>query len=142
MIFFSTSFGKPEVFGLKYEGLKTPEVVWHSFKNGPNIPSPLLVGEELYYINDGGIFSSVDARTGTEHYRERVGGKFTSSPLLADGRIYVCSREGVTTVLKPGKKFEVLAQNKFDEGIYSSPAALDGALFIRTEKALYRIGKK
>lgn len=142
MIFFSTSFGKPEVFGLKYEGLKTPEIVWHSYKNGPNIPSPLLVGDDLCYINDGGIFSSVDARTGTEHYRERVGGKFTSSPLLADGRIYVCSREGVTTVLKPGKKFEVLAQNKFDEGIYSSPAALDGALFIRTEKALYRIGAK
>ena len=141
MIFFSTSFGKPEVFGLKYEGLKTPEIVWHSSKNGPNIPSPLLVGNELYTISDGGIFSCVDARTGTEHYRERVGGKFTSSPLLADGRIYVCSREGVTTVLKPGPKFEVLAQNKLDSAIMSSPAALDGALFVRTEKAMYRLGK-
>jgi len=142
MIFFSTSFGKPEVFGLKYEGLKVPEVVWHNSKNGPNIPSPLLVGEELYTISDGGIFSCVDARTGKEHYRERVGGKFTSSPLFADGRIYVCSREGVTTVLKPGVKFEVLAQNKLDSAIMSSPAALDGALFVRTEKAMYRLGGK
>ncbi len=142
MIFFSTSFGKPEVFALKYEGLKTPEIVWHSFKNGPNIPSPLLVGDELYTVSDGGIFSSVDARTGSEHYRERVGGKFTSSPLWADGRIYVCSREGVTTVLKPGKTFEILAQNKLEGGIYSSPAAVDGALYIRTDKALYRLGKK
>lgn len=142
MIFFSTSFGKPEVFGLKYEGLKVPEIVWHNSKNGPNIPSPLLVGEELYTISDGGIFSCVDARTGKEHYRERVGGKFTSSPLFADGRIYVCSREGVTTVLKPGTKFEVLAQNKLDSAIMSSPAALDGALFVRTEKAIYRLGGK
>lgn len=142
MIFFSTSFGKPEVFALKYEGLPTPEIVWHNSKNGPNIPSPLLVGDELCFVSDGGIFSCVDARTGTEHYRERLGGKFTSSPLFADGRIYVCSREGVVTVLKPGKKFEILAQNKFDEGIYGSPAALDGALFIRSDKSLYRIGKK
>lgn len=139
MIFFGTSFGKPEVFALKYEGLKTPEVVWHSFKNGPNIPSPLLAGDELYTISDGGIFSCLEARTGKDHYRERVGGKFTSSPLLADGRIYLCSREGVTTVLKPGSKFEVLAQNKLEGSIMSSPAALDGALFIRTDKALYRI---
>lgn len=139
MIFFSTSFGKPEVFALKYEGLKTPEIVWHNAKNGPNIPSPLLVGDELYTISDGGIFSCVDARTGTEHYRERVGGKFTSSPLFANGRIYICSREGVTTVLKPGTTFEVLAQNTLDGGIYGSPAAVDGALFIRSDKALYRI---
>lgn len=142
MIFFSTSFGKPEVFALKYEGLKQPEVVWHSFKNGPNIPSPLLVGEELYTISDGGIFSCVDARTGNEHYRERVGGKFTSSPLFADGRIYICSREGVTSVLKPGPKFEVLAQNTLEGSIMGSPAAVNGALFIRTDKALYRIGNK
>jgi outer membrane protein assembly factor BamB len=141
MIFFSTSFGKPEVFALKYEGLKTPEIVWHSFKNGPNIPSPLLAGDELYTISDGGIFSCVDARTGKEHYRERLGGKFTSSPLLADGRIYVCSREGVTSVVKAGTTFKTLAQNKLDGGIYGSPAAVDGTLFVRTDKALYRIGK-
>lgn len=142
MVFFSSSFGKPEVFALKYEGLKKPEVVWHSFKNGPNIPSPLLVGEELYTISDGGIFSCVDARTGKEHYRERVGGKFTSSPLFADGRIYIGSREGVTTVLKPGTKFEILAKNTLDGSIMGSPAALDGALFVRSDKAMYRIGKK
>ncbi len=139
MVFFSTSFGKPEVFALKYAGVKTPEVVWHNSKNGPNISSPLLVGDDLCFVSDGGIFSCVDARTGAEHYRERLNGKFTSSPMLADGRIYVCSREGVISVLKPGPKFELLAQNKLDGGIYGSPAAIDGALFIRTDKALYRI---
>ncbi len=142
MVFFSTSFMKSEMFGLKVEGVPAPEVVWHNSKNGPTISSPLLVGDELYFVSDGGIFSCVNARTGEPYYRERLGGKFTSSPLSADGRIYVCSREGVTSVLKPGQKFEVLAQNKLDGSIMGSPAAVEGALILRTDKALYRLGKK
>ena len=142
MVFFSTAFMKPEMFGLKVEGVATPEVVWHNGKNCPSISSPLLVGGELYYVNDGGIFSCVNAKTGTEYYRERLNGKFTSSPLLGDGHIYVCSREGVVTVLKPGQTFEVLAKNQLDGAILSTPAAIDGALLIRTDKALYRVGKK
>ena len=140
MVFFSTAFMKPEMFGIKVEGVPTPEVVWHNGKNGPNISSPLLVGEELYYVSDGGIFSCVNARTGADYYRERLGGKFTSSPLSASDRIYVSSREGVTTVLKSGKTFEVLAKNQLDGAILGSPAAVDGALIIRTDKAVYRIG--
>ncbi len=140
MVFFSTSFMKPEMFGLKMDGTKTPTVVWHNSKNAPTISSPLLVGEELYFVSDGGILSCVNARTGQDYYRERLGGKFTSSPLLADGRIYVCSREGVTSVIKPGPKFGVLAQNKLDGAIMGTPAAVDDAIFIRTDKALYRIG--
>ena len=98
------------------------------------------MGEELYYVSDGGIFSCVNARTGADYYRERLGGKFTSSPLSASDRIYVSSREGVTTVLKSGKTFEVLAKNQLDGAILGSPAAVDGALIIRTDKAVYRIG--
>jgi outer membrane protein assembly factor BamB len=120
----------------------SPEVVWHSSKNGPSISSPLLVGDELYYVSDGGIFSSVNARTGEPYYRDRLGGKFTSSPLSAGDRIYVSSREGVTTVLKSGKIFEVLAKNQLDGAILGSPAAVDGALILRTDKAVYRLGKK
>jgi len=142
MVFFSTSFMKPEMFGLKMDGSKTPRVAWHNSKNAPTISSPLLVGEELYFVSDGGILSCVNARTGQDYYRERLGGKFTSSPMLADGRIFISSREGVTSVIKPGRKFELLAQNKLDGAIMGTPAAVDDAIFLRTDKALYRISAK
>ena len=138
MIYFSTSFSPPTIFALKYEGLKTPAVAWSSKKNAPSIPSPLLVGKELYFVNDGGILSCLDALTGDEVYRERLGGKFTSSLTHAGGHIYACSREGVVTVVKAGREFGVVATNNLDGGIYSSPAIVDEALFLRTDKALYR----
>jgi outer membrane protein assembly factor BamB len=138
MIFFSTSFSPPTMFALKYEGLKTPEIVWSNKKNAPSIPSPLLVGEELYFLNDGGILSCVEAKTGTEIYRERLGGKFTSSLTYAAGHLYACSREGVVSVVKVGKEFKIAATHQVEGGIYSSPAIVDGSLFLRTDKALLR----
>ncbi len=76
--------------------------------------------------------------TGTE----RLGGNYCSSPLYADGKIYLSSREGNTLVIKPGKKFEQLSSNQLDGEIMSSSMVLDNALFIRTDKALYRISEE
>ncbi len=140
-IYISTSFGKSKVIALKYAGVSTPEIAWQNNKNAPKMSSPVLSGGLLFYIDDGGIVSCVDAKTGEALYRERLGGKFSSSPILADGKLYFCSREGVVSVLPAGRQFKVLAQNTLDGQIMASPAALDGALFIRTDKALYRIGK-
>lgn len=148
MFFMSTGFMKPQMMAVKYAGMSTPEVTWTSAKSAPTMPSPLLAGDELYFVNDGGIFVCLDARTGAEHYRERLaesggakrmGGTYNASPLLADGRIYVFNREGVTHVIAPGKTYQKLADNKLDGTIMASPAAADGSFFIRTEKALYRI---
>jgi hypothetical protein len=106
------------------------------------MPSPLLVGEELYFVNDGGILTCVDAKTGAEHYRERLGGNYSSSPTFADGKIYVHNREGLTTVVKPGKKFEVIEKNQLPGKIFASLAAAGNALFLRTDTALYRLEEK
>ena len=62
--------------------------------------------------------------------------------MLADGKIYISNELGTTTVMKAGRQFEVLAVNKFDEYTLSSPAISDGQIFLRTEKALYCIGKR
>lgn len=141
MIYFSTSFSPPTMFALRYEGLKQPEIAWSNKKNAPSIPSPVVLGSELYFLNDGGILSCVDAKTGEEIYRERLGGKFTSSLTAVGDHLYACSREGVVTVVKTGRKFEVVASNQLEGGIYSSPAMQDETLFVRTDKALYRFGK-
>ena len=135
-------FRSAQILALKYQGLEKPEIAWRYDKGAPTMPSPLLIGEELYFPNDGGIFTCLDAKTGAEHYRERLGGNYSSSPTFADGKIYVHNREGLTTVVKPGTKFEVLEKNQLPGKIFASLAAVDHALFLRTDTALYRIEQK
>ena len=140
-VYLSTSFGRSKVIALKYAGVTTPEIAWQNNKNAPKMSSPVLFNGLLFYVDDGGIVSCVDVKTGEALYRERLGGKFSSSPILADGKLYYCSREGVVSVVEAGKQFKILAQNTLDGQIMASPAAFDGTIFIRTDKALYRIGR-
>jgi len=140
MIYMSTGFMRPNILAIRYDSASGPEIAWRHTKGAPQIPSPLLVGDELYFVTDsGGIVTCLDAHTGKEHYRERLGGNYNASPFFADGKIFFCSREGVTTVLKPGPKFEVLAKNELSGQIMATPAVVDGAIFLRSDKALYRI---
>lgn len=118
-------------------------VIW-KFENGPDVPSPVTDGKLLYLPNDKGIVWVVDAKSGKEVY----GGKriqaaiYSSSPVLADGKVYITNELGTTTVLKAGTEFEVLAENVLDEYTLSSPAISDGQIFLRTEKFLYCIGTR
>lgn len=142
MIFMSTGFLKPQILALRYQGLEKPEIAWRYEKGAPTMPSPLLVGDEFYFVSDGGIFTCLDAKTGAEHYRERLGGNYSASPTYADGNIYVHNREGLSTILKPGKQFEVLEKNPLPGKIFASLAAVGHSLFLRTDTALYCIEQK
>ena len=138
MIFMSTGFMKPEMIAVNLGGAH--DIAWRYAKGAPTMPSPLLVGDELYFVSDAGVMTCLDAKTGTENYKERLGGDYSSSPIFADGKIYIGSRTGLVTVIQPGKKFETLGKNQLPGKIMATPAALDGALFIRTDEALFRIG--
>jgi outer membrane protein assembly factor BamB len=140
-IYFSTSFGKSQVIALNYAGVKTPEIVWRNNKNAPKMCSPVITNGLLFYVDDGGIVSCVDPKTGESLYKERIGGKYSASPIVADGQIYFASREGVVTVIPASKDFKILAQNTLEGALMASPIAVDGTLYLRTDKALYRIGK-
>ena len=143
LLFISTAFDSPEVMAIRPDGqgdITDTHVVWTLAKGAPKTPSLLLVGDELYFVSDAGIASCVDAKTGRVHWAERVGGNYSASPLLADGRIYLQNEEGVGVVLARGKTFHELARNSLGERTLASCAVTDGALFIRTEAHLYRIG--
>lgn len=143
LLYMSTSFMQPELLAVRLgDGTSTPEIAWRAKKGAPQMPSPLVVGDELYLVSDKGVATCMDARTGSVHWSERLGGNFCSSPLWADGRIYVGNREGQIFVLAPGKTFRVLATNATDGAIMATPAAVDRTLFVRTEHALYRVEKK
>ncbi len=140
-IYFSTAFGKSQVIALKHKGVATPEIAWRNNKNAPKMSSPVLANGLLFYVDDGGILSCVDAATGEAVYRERLGGKFSASIIVAEGRLYISSREGVTTVVPANKEFKIEAQNTLDGSLMASPIAIGSALYLRTDKALYRVGK-
>lgn len=146
LLYMCTTYMKSELLAIKLPSLgdaeAEPTIAWRHKKSVPNIPSPLLVGDEIYIVHDNGVATCLDAATGKELWTERLGGKYCSSPLYADGKIYLSSREGQTLVLKPGKKFEKLATNTLDGEIMASSMVLDNSLFIRTDKALYRIGER
>ena len=118
------------------------DLVWRIDRSVSHVPSPLLVRDELYFISDKGVASCVDARSGKLHWRQRIGGNYSASLLLADQRIYAFSEEGKTVVWKPGTRFRHLAENQLDGRFMASPAVKEKALYLRSDTHLYRIEKK
>jgi len=114
-------------------------VAWTTQKAVPMTPSLLLIGDDLYMVADNGVASCLDAKTGRGHWRERLGGNYSASPLVADSKIYFVSEEGACTVVKAGKRFQPVARNDLGERTLASPAAADGGLYLRTERHLYRV---
>ncbi|HUL51063.1 MAG TPA: PQQ-binding-like beta-propeller repeat protein [Candidatus Nitrosotalea sp.] len=144
LLYIATGFDRPSVIAIRPDGggdVTGTHVVWTLTKGAPNTPSMLLVGDELYLVSDSGIASCVDSRTGQVHWQERIGAGFSASPLYADGRIYFQDETGAATVIKPGKTFVKLAHNDLGERTLASYAVTDGALFIRTESQLLKIGE-
>jgi outer membrane protein assembly factor BamB len=114
-----------------------------SFDNGPDVPTPVTDGELFYIVNDKGIMFVLDAETGATIYGpERLTpGTYSASPILADGKIYATSEDGVTTVVRAGREFEILATNDLEAYTLSTPAISRGQIFIRVTGALYAIGE-
>jgi outer membrane protein assembly factor BamB len=116
-------------------------IVWAYDRGVSLTPSPLVIGDQLYFVADNGIATCLDARSGRVNWTERLEGGFSASPVGADGRVYFLNETGVTYVVRADSKFELLAENDLAERALASPAAIDGALFIRTAEHLWRIGK-
>jgi outer membrane protein assembly factor BamB len=142
LVYVCSGYTFPALLAIRPDGqgdVTETHIAWVTKKGVPYTSTPVLVGTELYMVSDTGSASCVDALTGQFHWRERIGGNFSASPLAAEGRIYFQSEEGVGTVVKQGKKFERLAKNDLGERSLASYAAAEGALFVRTQHALYRI---
>ncbi len=93
----------------------------------------------IYTAAEESFVTCIEGATGQVIWSERIGGKYAASPIYADGRLYFFSQEGTTTILKPGRAFEVLATNTLPDGFMASPAAAGKAFFLRTKTHLYRI---
>jgi outer membrane protein assembly factor BamB len=141
----SSGYDSPTLYALKLDqagDITDTGVVWKVSKGAPRNVSPIIVGDEIYLMTDNGVATCLDAKTGEQHWQERVGGDYSASPIFADGKIYFLSETGKTTVIAPGKTYEVLAENELPGRTLASLATADGAIFLRTDEALYRIQKK
>ncbi|HUT36332.1 MAG TPA: PQQ-binding-like beta-propeller repeat protein [Planctomycetota bacterium] len=142
---FCTGLGGPALWAVRPDGegdVTKTHVAWKFAEGAPRTPSPIVVGDLLYMVDDGGQATCLEVVTGKAVWKERIGGNYAASPIHADGRLYFSSQQGKTTVLKPGRTFEVLATNTLDGGFMASPAVAGKALILRTKTHLYRIEEK
>ena len=114
------------------------------FDDGPDVPTPVTDGKYLYVVNDRGITFCLDAKSGDVIWGPRriAAGTYSSSPVLVEDRIYVTSEDGVTTVMKAGAEFGIIAENDLESYTLPSVAVSRGQLFLRTEDFLYCIGER
>jgi outer membrane protein assembly factor BamB len=120
---------------------------WHTpRKSGRDLPSPVVIDNYLLAMSMAGILFCYDCETGKELWKERVGEKYSSSPLVAEGRAYFQNDAGETVVVEPGEKIKLVAKSKLDsqtdELFRAALVPSQGQIFIRSTKALYCVGAK
>ena len=145
LLYLSSGFDRPVLYAIdpaKASGDVTEtHVRWTQPKGAPNTPSVVVIGNEVYKVSDAGIASCLNAATGEAYWSERLGGNFSASPVAAEGRIYFVNEAGVTSVVRADKTFSLVAKNDLGERSLASPALDEGAIFIRTETKMWKIGK-
>lgn len=142
MVYVCTSYLQSRMLAVRYDGkgdISESHVAWVNDSQIPQKPSVLLVDQLIYLVSDGGVATCLDALTGDQVWRARMGGKYSASPLFAGGHIYFFSQEGKVTVLKPGSTYEVVATNELSGGFMASPAVVGDSMILRTDTHLYHI---
>jgi outer membrane protein assembly factor BamB len=119
-------------------------VAWFHPRASAFTSSPLVYRGRMYVVNDNGILTVFDSKTGKEIYKARAGGSgntFSASPWAADGKVYLLSEDGHTFVIEAGDKYVELSKNSLDEMSLASPALAPNTIFLRTQTRLFRIGR-
>ncbi len=142
LVYFGTGCHKAQLWAVRADGqgdVTATHFAWKTLRQVPVMSSPILVGDELCWVSDDGMATCVKATTGEVHWQERLGGACLASPIAAEGRVYFFRQDGTTVVVKAGRQFERLAENRLEGTVVASPAVAGDALFLRTDTHLYRI---
>jgi outer membrane protein assembly factor BamB len=146
LVYVQTGFAPPELLAIQPDGsgdVTKTKVVWRFKKGVPNVPSPVVVGDNLYMVADNGILTCLDARSGASKWTQRLAGNYSSSLLAHGTAIYVTSDDGKTTIFEAGDEYKEIARNELAAGkIQASPAVADGSLYFRTDASLIRVGPR
>ncbi len=142
LVYIAAGSGPYSLIAVKPDGsgdVTDTHIEWGFSKSAPKRPSQIIAGDLMFMINDDGVASCIDAKTAKVIWQKRIGGDYRASPILADGKIYFFSQDGTSPVIAASDKFELLGENKLDNGFQASPAVADDSLYLRTITDLYCI---
>ncbi len=145
MAFFSTGCFHAELWAIRVDGegdVTSTNVVWKCQRRVPVMSSPVLGGDELYWVSDDGMAYCANPLSGEVCWQEQLGRSYLASPLYAEGRVYFFGVDGKATVFKAGRQSQRLAENFLEGPLVATPALLDRSIFLRTDTHLYRISEK
>jgi len=144
LVFVSSSWPKQVLLAIRPDGagdVTGTHVVWSDTRGAPYVPSPIVAGDFLLTVNNGGTAFCHEAATGKVLWQEKLG-RHHASPVLIDGQVFFINDDGQVNVIKPGPRFERVAQYELGEPCYASPAVSDGQVFLRTFKHVFCFGLK
>jgi outer membrane protein assembly factor BamB len=142
LVFYPSGWSTGQLLAVRPDGrgdVSATHVVWRTTQGVAKKPSLLLSGDLLFMINDVGVATCMEAKTGALVWKARLPGEYSASPILSAGRIYFFSEDGLTTVVEAGREYKVLAENQLGDGFMASAAVAGDALFLRSRTHLYRI---
>ena len=142
LVYLSTGVfrGRAQLWAVRTDGqddVTETHVAWKLPNSVGFMPSPLLLDDTLFLLDDEDFLTCVDAGTGQILGKARTGGKYAASPVYAEGRIYCFSRDGKTLVFQADKALPVLAENHLEGPVFASPAVVNSAIYLRTDGHLY-----
>ena len=142
LVFVNGGYPDRRSLAFRLDGANGQAPAWESRKGTTYVPSPVFHEGHFYAVNDGGLATAWDARTGEVKWQERLGGRYRASLILAEGRLYATDDAGVTTVFRANpQRYEEVSRNDLGELVYATPALSDGRLFIRTKNRLHAVGE-
>ena len=143
--FVTGGFPQRHILAIRPDGIGNvtdTHITWRATRGAAYVPSPINVGKYFLVVSDSGIASCFRAADGERLWMERLGGGHSASTVAADALAYFVSDQGITTIIRPGPKFDVVAKNPLGEKISASPAISQGQIFLRSHRHLFCIGTK
>lgn len=141
-VYCCTGYPKPQLWAIRVTGngdVTTTHVDWIYDRQVPEVASPALVGDEIYLVSVVGVVNCLDRRSGQHLWQTRLNSTVVASPLVADGKLYVCCRDGVTVTLQQGRELHELGRSQMGGLQAASPAVWQNSLIFRSSEGLYRV---
>jgi outer membrane protein assembly factor BamB len=142
LVFTCSGYLKPELWAIRADGsgdVSETHVAWKHTRQVPEIASPIVVDDGLYFVSAAGVLSCLRAIDGQARWQHRLEGSYASSPIFADNKLYITNQSGLTTVVKPAPIYAELAKNQTFGETMASIAIAGESLLLRTDPVLYCI---
>lgn len=121
---------------------ETPKELWNATQLRPGTASPVVLGDRVFTLNDGGILTCGDTTEGKRLWQLRLKGPFSATPVSAGGLLYCVNEKGLVQVVDPSRpEGEVVSELDLAQTVIGTPSIAAGSLFVRSDAKLWRIGR-